>query len=108
MRSVLKNFRSYTTRFWLVTNDIPFPSLHNHNVSDFSNDDQKQHTYTHIGLMPQWLAHNASLATDQLVQNWTDGNVELNIVHHADMFQSFNGTILNRLEAIISSLWQLY
>lgn len=76
MRSVLANYRPYTNRFHLITSDFAMP----HNLS-FPDD-------WRLGQVPQWLEVSAS--------SWEDGDVELSLIHHAELFERYSDTVFNR------------
>ena len=75
-RSALAHFRPHASTFHLIASDFPFPS----------------HTEPHssrLGMMPQWLNPDTRGA-------WRDGNVKLNLVHHAQLYSNYQGTSFNR------------
>ncbi|QRW00561.1 exopolysaccharide phosphotransferase [Ceratobasidium sp. AG-Ba] len=80
MRSVLQHFRQYTTQFHLVTSDFAFPSC---NPDEFAG--------WRLGQIPQWLDLHRAF-------RWKDGNVRLNVVHHAEFFdREYKYTTFNSL-----------
>ncbi|KAF8610532.1 hypothetical protein BDV93DRAFT_517652 [Ceratobasidium sp. AG-I] len=80
MRSVLQHFRSHTSQFHLITSDFAFPSC---------NPDQ--YAGWRLGQIPQWLDLRKT-------HRLTDGNVKLNIVHHASIFnKDYKYTTFNSL-----------
>ncbi|KAG8745306.1 hypothetical protein FRC10_008323 [Ceratobasidium sp. 414] len=80
MRSVLQHFRQYTTRFHLITSDFAFPSC---NPDEYAG--------WRLGQVPQWLDLRRSFA-------WQDGGVQLNVVHHAKLFdKDYRYTTFNSL-----------
>ncbi|KZS99795.1 uncharacterized protein LAESUDRAFT_732875, partial [Laetiporus sulphureus 93-53] len=93
MRSVLANFRQYAGRFHLITADFPMPQwlAERSNISDPKS--------WRLGQMPQWLDTNNRLAHNM----WQDGNTQLSITHHAQIFRPYTGTNFNSL-AIESQL----
>lgn len=79
MRSVLQHFRPHTSQFHLVTSDFAFPSC---------NPDQ--YAGWRLSQIPQWLELRTA---DRL----TDGDVKLNIVPHAKIFnKDYKYTTFNR------------
>lgn len=80
-RSVLEHFRPYTNRFHILTSDfkIPIPS------STFNTSVPPEYR---LGQVPQWL--------NTANTHWTDGDIHLNIKHHADMFSPYIDTVFNR------------
>ncbi|KAG8710670.1 hypothetical protein FRC08_016864 [Ceratobasidium sp. 394] len=80
MRSVLQHFRPYTTRFHLITSDFAFPSC---NPDEYAG--------WRLGQIPQWLDLRRSFA-------WQDGGVQLDVVHHAKLFdKDYRYTTFNSL-----------
>ncbi|GJE97686.1 hypothetical protein PsYK624_139070 [Phanerochaete sordida] len=78
MRSVLANWRNHAGRFHLITSDFAVPdSLTNASVPD----DWR------LGQVPQWL--------DMENRAWRDENVDLNIIHHAQIFRPYVGNNFN-------------
>ncbi|KAJ3551401.1 hypothetical protein NM688_g4726 [Phlebia brevispora] len=75
MRSALANFRHYTGRFHLITSDFAMP----YNLSFPDN--------WRLGQVPQWLEVSGN--------SWVDGDVELSLIHHAEIFDSYNDTTFN-------------
>jgi len=82
MRSVLANFRKYAGRFFLLTSDFPIPVTTPNLTLSAS---------WRLGQIPQWL----DLAK-HTTSGWRDGAVELSMLHHAEIFQPYQGTIFNR------------
>ena len=41
-----------------------------------------------LGQVPQWLEVSDG--------SWVDGDVELSLIHHAELFEEYNDTIFNR------------
>lgn len=79
MRSVLQHFRPHTSKFHLIASDFAFPSC---------NPDQ--YAGWRLGQIPQWLDLHKS-------HRLTDGNVKLNVVHHAKLFnKEYKYTTFNR------------
>ena len=78
---MLEHFRPYTNRFHVLTSDfkIPLPS------SSFNTSIPPEYR---LGQVPQWL--------NTANTHWTDGNVHLNIKHHADIFNPYIDTVFNR------------
>ena len=72
-RSILEHFRPYTDRLQIITNDMRMP------------DGTVEHR---IGQAPQWLDLNE--------EEWTDGDVRLNVKHLAHIFTNYNDTLFNR------------
>ncbi|PCH40334.1 hypothetical protein WOLCODRAFT_98719 [Wolfiporia cocos MD-104 SS10] len=93
MRSVLANFRAYTARFHLLTADFPIPTVYaeKHNITSPER--------WRLGQVPQWL----DLQKETNTGGWRSGNVELTVLHHAEIFRPYNGTNFNSL-AIESQL----
>lgn len=89
LRSVLANFRGYAGRFFLLTADFPLPTT-------TPNLTQALPPGWRLGQIPQWLDIEARTA-------WVDGDVGLQVVHHAQVFQPYLGTNFNSL-AIESQL----
>ncbi|PCH36029.1 hypothetical protein WOLCODRAFT_28307 [Wolfiporia cocos MD-104 SS10] len=89
MRSVLAAFRPYTRRFTLLTADFAIPNT-TPNLTLSSS--------WRLGQVPQWLNLGK-----QTRDGWADGSVELRIVHHAQMFETYSDTVFNSL-AIESQL----
>lgn len=78
MRSVLANWRPYAGKFHLITSDFAVPeSLENLSVPE----------NWRLGQVPQWL--------DVENRPWRDGSVELNVIHHAQMFRPYVGNNFN-------------
>lgn len=86
MRSVLDNFRPYTSRFRLLTADFPMPSVVA-NESNITTPDSWR-----LGQIPQWL----DLQRQSAPGVWQDGQIELSVTHHAQAFRPYNGTNFNR------------
>ncbi|KAH9917959.1 uncharacterized protein B0H18DRAFT_883279 [Fomitopsis serialis] len=86
-RSVLASFRPHLNRMLLLTSDFPVPS------PNFT-----QSASWRLSQIPQWL----DLAK-QTRAGWQDGDVGLDIVHHAEIFRPYIGTNFNSL-AIESQL----
>ena len=82
MRSVLSSYRYHTGRFHLITSDFAIPD----NTQNLSIPDDWR-----LGQVPQWL--------DMTNRDWTDGNIELNVVHHAEIFQPYTSNSFNRCAA---------
>jgi hypothetical protein len=76
-------------------------------------DDEDPYTFARLGLLPQWLNFNLAaedLQTDQGsepmgydadkrtqgIGRWKDGNITLEVVHHAEVFDDYDGTVFNR------------
>ncbi|KAI0088478.1 hypothetical protein BDY19DRAFT_165838 [Irpex rosettiformis] len=79
LRSVLQFFRQHAGKFHLVT-------------ADFGVDAQDLNaTMTpsewRLGQIPQWL--------DPGITSWSDDKIKLSTIHHADIFDPYNGTIFN-------------
>lgn len=87
MRSVLDNFRPYTSRFRLLTADFPMPSVVA-NESNITTPDSWR-----LGQIPQWL----DLQRQSAPGVWQDGQIELSVTHHAQAFRPYNGTNFNSL-----------
>ncbi|TFY60886.1 hypothetical protein EVJ58_g4869 [Rhodofomes roseus] len=87
-RSVLASFRPYLNRILLLTSDFPEPAALNLTLS----------ASWRLSQIPQWL----DLA-QQTRAGWKDGDVPLNIIHHAEIFRPYVGTNFNSL-AIESQL----
>ena len=79
-RSVLAAFRQHLNRILLLTSDFPVPSP-NLTLS----------ASWRLSQLPQWL----DLAK-QTRSGWWDGDVSLDIVHHAEIFRPYLGTNFNR------------
>ncbi|KAG9119574.1 hypothetical protein FRC07_005346 [Ceratobasidium sp. 392] len=80
MRSVLQHFRPHTTQFHLITSDFAFPSC---NPDEYAG--------WRLGQIPQFLDLRKPY-------DWNDDGVNLNIVHHAKMFDSgYKYTTFNSL-----------
>lgn len=80
MRSVLSNYRPYTRQFYLITSDFAIPDT----TPNLSIPDTWR-----LGQVPQWLDMNGN-------RDWRDGDVELNIIHHAEIFRPYYGNSFNR------------
>ncbi|KIP04248.1 hypothetical protein PHLGIDRAFT_76231 [Phlebiopsis gigantea 11061_1 CR5-6] len=78
MRSVLSNYRYHTGRFHLITSDFAIPE----NTQNLSIPDDWR-----LGQVPQWL--------DMTNRDWTDGDIELNVLHHAEIFQPYTSSSFN-------------
>lgn len=79
MRSVLANYRPYTQRFHLITSDFAIPE----SISNMSFPESWR-----LGQVPQWL--------EMANRDWRDSGIDLNIIHHADIFQPYYGNSFNR------------
>ena len=86
IRSVLANFRPYTTRFHILTSDFDYP------------DDPTNRSfpvpgpgYWRLGLQPQWLE-----TPENDTSEWRDGDVRLSLTHHAHFFEPYNQSSFNR------------
>ncbi|KAI0700102.1 hypothetical protein BC835DRAFT_1329341 [Cytidiella melzeri] len=92
MRSVLSNYRPYIHNFHLVSSDFALPQ----ELAADSNVSYPAHW--RLGQIPQWL----DISTAQ----WRDGNVHLNVVHHADIFRPYPNNSFNSyaIEAQFSRL----
>ncbi|EPS98615.1 hypothetical protein FOMPIDRAFT_59328 [Fomitopsis schrenkii] len=86
-RSVLAAFRQHVSRILLLTSDFPVPPP---NITLSAS--------WRLSQLPQWL----DLAK-QTRSGWSDGDVSLDIIHHAEIFQPYYGTNFNSL-AIESQL----
>ncbi|KAH9933266.1 hypothetical protein B0H21DRAFT_835315 [Amylocystis lapponica] len=95
MRSVLLNFRPHARHFRLLTADYPVPSTDPDLA--FSTEDGWR-----LGQVPQWL----DLSRQTARGTWRDGDVELSLTHHAEIFSPYEGTNFNSL-AIESQLGHL-
>lgn len=82
LRSVLANFRGYAGQFFLLTADFPLPTT-------TPNLTQALPPGWRLGQIPQWLDIEARTS-------WVDGDVGLQVVHHAQVFQPYLGTNFNR------------
>jgi hypothetical protein len=71
LRSVLQHFSSHAGKFHLLTTDV---------------GDGDGYRY---GILPQWLDTNTTLP-------WTDGDVQLNVVHHSQVFEHLDNSTFNR------------
>ncbi|KAL6300082.1 hypothetical protein BKA93DRAFT_868238 [Sparassis latifolia] len=92
LRSALAHFRPYSQRFHILTADFPIPAVEpNFTLS----------AAWRLGQVPQWLDVDSSTK-----HSWRDGNVELAIAHHAEIFSPYVGTNFNSL-AIESQLMHL-
>ena len=80
MRSVLEHFGQHADTFHLITSDFNMPLGPNVTTN----------RPWRLGQVPQWLD------TKQAAQGWSDGDVHLSIVHHADIFYPYSDTIFNR------------
>lgn len=79
-RSVLAAFRQHVSRILLLTSDFPVPPP---NITLSAS--------WRLSQLPQWL----DLAK-QTRSGWSDGDVSLDIIHHAEIFQPYYGTNFNR------------
>lgn len=76
-------------------------------------DDEEHYAFARLGLLPQWLKFKLSAEdlqtnqgsepmrydTDRRIQGigrWKDGNITLEVVHHAEIFDDYDGTVFNR------------
>ncbi|KAF9818549.1 hypothetical protein IEO21_02654 [Rhodonia placenta] len=89
MRSVLLNFRKYAGRFFLLTSDFSIP-VTTPNLTLSSS--------WRLGQTPQWLDLGKRRRA-----GWLDGSVNLDLLHHANIFRDYDGTVFNSL-AIESQL----
>ncbi|OSX57791.1 hypothetical protein POSPLADRAFT_1067806 [Postia placenta MAD-698-R-SB12] len=89
MRSVLLNFRKYAGRFFLLTSDFSIP-VTTPNLTLSSS--------WRLGQTPQWLDLGKRKRS-----GWLDGSVNLDLLHHANIFRDYDGTVFNSL-AIESQL----
>ncbi|CCM05604.1 uncharacterized protein FIBRA_07832 [Fibroporia radiculosa] len=89
MRSVLANFRDYAGHFFLLTSDFPIPATTPNLAFSAS---------WRLGQVPQWLD-----LSKQTTEGWLDGDVSLQLVHHAEIFRPYDRTNFNSL-AIESQL----
>jgi hypothetical protein len=80
LRSVLANLRPYIDRFHILSTDFPIPYSPN-DSSDLALDYR-------LGQVPQWLN------TDN--RSWKDGDVQLHMKHHAQIFQPYLDNVFNR------------
>ncbi|KZT11751.1 uncharacterized protein LAESUDRAFT_641601 [Laetiporus sulphureus 93-53] len=91
LRSVLAHFRTHMGTAYLLTSDFPVPAtdpqLNFSRAADWR-----------LGQVPQWLDLRQGAAG-----GWTDEDVTLKVVHHAEVFDDYNGTVFNSL-AIESQL----
>jgi len=76
LRSALAHFRPHASTFHLVTSDFPFPP-------------HAENRRIRLGMVPQWLNPTTQGA-------WRDANVNLNLVHHAQLYSIYHGTPFNR------------
>jgi hypothetical protein len=51
-----------------------------------------------LGLLPQWLVFDTEEEVNrtQHIGRWRDGDVSLEIIHHAEVFNQYDGTVFNR------------
>ncbi|KAI0788222.1 hypothetical protein C8Q74DRAFT_1196372 [Fomes fomentarius] len=84
IRSVLANFRPYTTRFHIVTSDFDYPEEQLNQSFPVSRPG-----YWRLGLQPQWLDSSEN------ANEWRDGDVRLSLTHHAHFFEPYNRSNFN-------------
>ena len=124
LRSVLQHFREHTRQFHLLTSDFPYPedeyahlraaakdsvstTTNNAIGSDFEQGDKGNsvspdpalvlnNRTLRLGQLPSWLS-----TADE--GRWKDGNIEIKVLHHAQVFQNYTGTVFNRC-AILTQL----
>ena len=78
MRSVLANYRPYARHFHLITSDFALPEeAYNLSIPES----------WRLGQLPQWL--------DMSKGGWRDGEVQLNLIHHAEIFRPYAGNSFN-------------
>lgn len=92
MRSVLHHFRQYVSKFRLITSDFDFPV----STSWFRSQPKDSFTRDRLGLLPQWLQLEEDPENEEGPGRWKDGDVELEVIHHAELFDNYNGTLFNR------------
>lgn len=69
---------------------------------DDGDDDNEPRALARLGLLPQWLKYNVPQEEDessekaQGIGKWKDGNVTLEVVHHAEVYDEYDGTVFNR------------
>ncbi|KAI0345638.1 hypothetical protein BDW22DRAFT_1481867 [Trametopsis cervina] len=80
MRAALENYRTYTRSFNLITTDFALP----HDVLEANGSYDES---WRLGQIPQWL--------DTTTYKWHDGDVPLNIIHHADIFNPYTTNSFN-------------
>jgi hypothetical protein len=78
MRSVLANYRPYIRQFHLITSDFAMPE----EAANYSFPESWR-----LGQVPQWL--------DMTNRDWRDGEVDLEIVHHAEIFRPYTTNSFN-------------
>ncbi|KZT11759.1 uncharacterized protein LAESUDRAFT_754314 [Laetiporus sulphureus 93-53] len=79
LRSVLTYFRPYVRKVILLTSDFSLPAI-------------ALPPSWRLGQIPQWLD-----LTKEMRTGWRDGDVTLQIAHHAEIFEDYQGTNFNSL-----------
>ncbi|KAF8517672.1 hypothetical protein BU17DRAFT_49433 [Hysterangium stoloniferum] len=81
VRSVLKHFRSSTSKLHIVTSDFDMPIR-------ATIDGDSGETQRRLGLVPYWLDTRAS-------PSWRDGDIDLNMVYHSHIFSPYDDSNFN-------------
>lgn len=78
VRSVLDNFRRWSTRFRILAADFPFPAC---NLTEGRT--------VRLGQFPQWLDVNSSA--------WRDGDIGLDVIQHSEFMSDYRQTTFSSL-----------
>ena len=71
---------------------------------DYEDEDEPYAT-ARLGLLPQWLVFDLPeeqvpgqppVPAKQTIGQWKDGDISLEVVHHAEVFDQYEGTVFNR------------
>lgn len=49
--------------------------------------------YARLGLLPQWLQWG--ITGPEKIGRWKDGDIPLEVVHHAEVYEKYDGTVFN-------------
>ncbi len=86
VRSVARNFRHAARQLFVLTSSFPLPGC---------DSDAQQSTAWRLGQIPQWLRQQKEAIQ---TKTWIDGSLQLNLLHHHDIFEPLhNQSIFNSL-----------
>ena len=89
---MLKYFRQSTNRLRIVTSDFLFPLP----IKD--DNGEPSPTQKRLGLVPAWLNLESA-------PRWTDGDVNLEMTFHSQMFKDYNESSFNRYVFHFDDKW---
>ncbi|CAG7849530.1 SubName: Full=Uncharacterized protein {ECO:0000313/EMBL:CCA71576.1} [Serendipita indica DSM 11827] len=99
LRSVLENFRESANKFTILTSDFDFPT----DSGEDAGEEEVDVPSARLGLLPQWLKFGVFVDESgqlqqqhqQTIGHWKDGDISLDVVHHAEVYDEYDGTVFN-------------